>query len=76
MCLAVPMRIKKILSDNRARVERERTEMEINVSLLEDPKVGDYVIVHAGFGIELLDLSEAEGRLELFRQMARYAEEG
>lgn len=76
MCLAVPMRIKKILEDNRALVEREKTELEINVSLLESPKVGDYVIVHAGFGLELLDLSEAESCLELFRQMARYAEEG
>ena len=76
MCLAVPMRIKKILGDNRALVKREKTVLEINVSLLDSPKVEDYVIVHAGFGIELLDLKEAEIRLELFRQMARHAEEG
>ena len=37
--------------------------------LIEDPKIGDYVIVHAGFAIEKLDEQEAIERIEMFRQM-------
>ena len=69
MCLAVPMRISCLLEDNKALVKQGETEIEISTSLLEKVEVGDYVIVHAGFGIDLLDLQEAEERLELFRQM-------
>ena len=69
MCLAVPMRISCLLEDNKALVKQGETQIEISTSLLEKVEVGDYVIVHAGFGIDLLDLQEAEERLELFRQM-------
>ena len=69
MCLAVPMRISCLLEGNKALVKQGKTEIEISTSLLEKVEVGDYVIVHAGFGIDLLDLQEAEERLELFRQM-------
>ncbi len=63
------MRISCLLKDNKALVKQGETEIEISTSLLEKVEVGDYVIVHAGFGIDLLDLQEAEERLELFRQM-------
>jgi hydrogenase expression/formation protein HypC len=69
MCLAVPMQISCLLEDNKALVKQGEIEIEISTSLLEKVEVGDYVIVHAGFGIDLLDLQEAEERLELFRQM-------
>jgi len=42
---------------------------EANLSLIENPKVGDYVIVHAGYAIQTLDAAEAEETLELFRQL-------
>ena len=69
MCLAVPMQISCLLEDDKALVKQGEIEIEISTSLLEKVEVGDYVIVHAGFGIDLLDLQEAEERLELFRQM-------
>ena len=69
MCLAVPMEIKEILNTEFALARQGSTEIEVNISLLEDLKSGDYVIVHAGFAIETLDLEEAEGRIELFRQL-------
>ncbi len=40
----------------------------VNISLVE-AKVGDYVIVHAGYAIEVLDREEAERTLELFREL-------
>ncbi len=69
MCLAVPLEISKILDQERALVKQGRGELEINVSLLHEPKPGDFVIVHAGFGIDKLDLEEANKRLELFREI-------
>ncbi len=69
MCLAVPMQISCLLEDDKALVKQGEIEIKISTSLLEKVEVGDYVIVHAGFGIDLLDLQEAEERLELFRQM-------
>ena len=70
MCLAIPMQIKSLEPDGTALVARDDLEARIDVSLLESPKLGDYVIVHAGYAIEVLDLEEAQVRLEMFRTMA------
>ncbi|HUV07688.1 MAG TPA: HypC/HybG/HupF family hydrogenase formation chaperone [Spirochaetia bacterium] len=69
MCLAVPLEISRIVSEDKALVNLGDTTLEINISFLEDPKPGDYVIVHAGFAIQTLDLEEAQERLSLFREM-------
>jgi hydrogenase expression/formation protein HypC len=69
MCLAVPMKIVTILEDGKALVKQDDLETEVDLTLIEDPKVGDYVIIHAGYAIDLLDLEEAEERLKLFRAM-------
>ena len=69
MCLAVPMKIVKILEHGKALVEQDELATEVDLTLIEDPKVGDYVIIHAGYAIDLLDLEEAEERLKLFRGM-------
>jgi hydrogenase expression/formation protein HypC len=69
MCLAVPMKITKILADGKALVKQDDLETEVDLTLIQDPKIGDYVIIHAGYAIDLLDLQEAEERLKLFRAM-------
>jgi hydrogenase expression/formation protein HypC len=69
MCLAVPMKIVKILEGGKALVKQDDLETEVDLTLIEDPKVGDYVIIHAGYAIDLLDLEEAEERLKLFRAL-------
>ena len=51
MCLAFPGKIKKITGQN-AIVDFDGIEKEINISLLDDVKKGEFVIVHAGFAIE------------------------
>ena len=70
MCLAIPGKVIKIDSDkNHATVDYgEGTKRKANISLV-DVKKGDYVLVHAGFAIEVLDEKEAEKTLELFREM-------
>lgn len=74
MCLATPMKIVKILDKNRALVKQADVEAEIDISLLENAKIGDYVIVHAGFAIETLNFEEAEERLKLFTKLAEIKE--
>ena len=70
MCLATPMKIDTLLEGKRALVSQGGVKVQVDVSLLENPKPGDHVIVHAGFAIETLSLEEAEERIALFRRMA------
>ncbi|MCM8764114.1 MAG: HypC/HybG/HupF family hydrogenase formation chaperone [Candidatus Omnitrophica bacterium] len=64
MCLAVPMKIKR-KKGNTATVSLGGVERNIDVSLVENVKIGDYVIVHAGFAIQKLRKREAEATLRL-----------
>jgi len=63
------MKIVKIDSAGKALVKQDDLETEVDLTLIEDPKVGDYVIIHAGYAIDLLDLEEAQERLKLFRAL-------
>ena len=79
MCLAVPMQIVEILDERRGIVDLDGARYEARLDLIEKPRVGEYLIVHAGYAIEKLEQKEAEERLELFEQMAemvRREEEG
>jgi len=68
MCLAVPMKVISV-KGNEATVELGGVGKEISIQLMDDVKIGDYVIVHAGFAIQKLDEEEAEKTLSLFREM-------
>ncbi len=70
MCLAVPMQIIEVKTVSTATVELGGSRLEVDVSLIENPRPGDFVIVHAGFAIERLDVEEANARLELFSDLA------
>ena len=64
MCLGVPMRILA-RGARTATVELGGITQEVGLDLLPDARVGDYVIVHAGFALERLDLVQAANTLEL-----------
>ena len=68
MCLAVPMKVIEI-NGYLGMAEVGRVKREINLMLLDDVKIGDYVIVHAGSAIQKLDEVEAEKTLSLLREM-------
>lgn len=68
MCLGIPMKVLKIEGE-RAVAEIGGAEKEISIVLVDNLKVGDYVIVHAGFAIEKLDEKEALETLELIREI-------
>lgn len=59
MCLAVPLKITEI-NGNDAVGERDGVRRKIRLDFIENPKVGEYVIVHAGFAIERLCKEQAE----------------
>ena len=67
MCLAIPSRITKI-ENNMATIDVEGVQREASLLLLEDARVGDYVIVHAGFAIQKLDEAAAQETLDLLRE--------
>lgn len=69
MCLAVPLQIEKIHENNTASVKQGSSLLDVDISLLSDASVGDYVIIHAGYAIEVLELEEAETRIEMFDQL-------
>ena len=68
MCLAIPARVIEKNGD-RARVDfGEGVVREVNVSLV-DADIGDHVIVHAGFAIEVLNEEDAKETLRLWEEM-------
>ena len=62
MCLAVPLKLKEI-NGNDAIGERDGVTRSLRVDFIENPQVGDYVIVHAGFAIERVAADQAESDL-------------
>lgn len=73
MCLAVPARMVA-RNDLLATVEVSGVTREVSLMLLPDAKVGDYVLVHAGFAIQTVDEEEARRTLELFEELAAHEE--
>lgn len=80
MCLAIPMRVHEVrgeqddfLSFPVAVVEEEGLKKEVRLDIVDRwPKVGDYIIVHAGYAIHTLDADEAETNLKLMKEMAEH----
>ena len=76
MCLAIPGKVTEIDSDKEHAIVDygDGTKRKANTSLVE-VKLGDYVLVHAGFAIEVLDEKEAQETLEIFREMLSLGDE-
>ena len=75
MCLAIPSKIIKI-ENNLGTIDVEGVTRETNLILIEDAKVGDYVIVHAGFAIRKIDEFEARESLKILRESAAIVFDG
>lgn len=70
MCLSIPARIVSI-EGALATVDVMGNRRETDVSLVEEPKVGDYVLVHAGFAIEKMSPEDAAESLRLWEEIVR-----
>jgi hydrogenase expression/formation protein HypC len=69
MCLAIPSKIVEI-KGHSAMIDVAGVRREASLMMVEDVRVGDYVIVHAGFAIHKIDEVEAEESLRLLREVA------
>lgn len=68
MCLAVPMKIRKIEEDF-AVVESGRILRRVNIQMLTQVRIGDYILVHAGFAIEKIDPHKAKQTLKIIDEI-------
>lgn len=68
MCLAIPGKITEI-NDTTAIVDIMGNSIKADVSLVTDPKIGDYVIVHTGMAIAIIDEEEARMTIELMQEI-------
>ena len=70
MCLGIPMKLVS-KEGNTGKAELDGVRRTVALDLLPEAKLGDYVIVHAGYGIQILDEDAARETLELLAQIER-----
>ncbi|ADG13305.1 HypC/HybG/HupF family hydrogenase formation chaperone [Methanocaldococcus infernus] len=74
MCLAIPCKVIEIIEENGVKfaiAEYKGVRQKANLSLLENVKVGDYILIHAGYAIEVLPEKEAKESLELWEELLK-----
>ena len=69
MCLAVPVRVVSI-EGNEAEVEIGGVRRRVSIMLTPEANVGDYVLLHTGYAINVIDEAEAQETLKLLEEMA------
>ena len=75
MCLAIPAKILTKEDFGLADVEILGVTRSVALDLVPQAQVGDYILVHAGFGIEVIDEAYAQETLDLIRQLPALAGE-
>ena len=70
MCLAVPAKITHVDESGQGTAAYMGSEVKVNLSLVPQARRGDWVIIHAGFAIAVMDEEEARETLRLFKEMA------
>jgi hydrogenase expression/formation protein HypC len=79
MCLAIPAKVIELYETNgmkMAKVDFGGVVKEACMEYLPEVKLGDYTIVHVGFGLSILDEQEALDTMELLKQIDALGEEG
>ena len=69
MCLAIPALVKSI-DGFQAEVEIDGVTRQASIQLTPEVKVGDYVLLHTGYAINVIDQTEAEETLKLLRELS------
>jgi len=69
MCLAIPSKIVNI-ENNVATIDVDGVQREASLLLIDNPKIGDYVVVHAGFAINKINEEHALESLKLLKEAA------
>lgn len=74
MCLSIPVKIISI-EGSTAEVSAGGTIFNAGLQMIENAKVGDYVLLHAGFAIQKISEEEAAATLKLFEEMSNFHDE-
>lgn len=69
MCLAIPGKIVEI-NENSALVDFDGIKQNVIIALIQNPEIGKYVIVHAGYAIEMMNEEEAKEAIEQWKELA------
>ena len=69
MCLAIPALVKSI-DGHQAEVEIGGVTRQISIQLTPEVKIGEYVLLHTGYAINIIDEAEAEETLKLLRELS------
>jgi hydrogenase expression/formation protein HypC len=69
MCLAIPALVKSI-NGYQAEVDVSGVTRQVSIQLTPEAKVGDYVLLHTGYAINVIDEAEAEETLKLLRELS------
>lgn len=75
MCLAIPAKITEFESGGLATVDVLGVTRQISLDLTPQAQIGEYVLVHAGFAIEVVDEQYAQETIDLIRQFPELAGE-
>ncbi len=73
MCLAIPALIKSI-DGHQAVADIDGVSRQVSLQLTPEAKVGDYVLLHTGYAISIVDPAEAEETLKLLRELSEVSE--
>jgi hydrogenase expression/formation protein HypC len=69
MCLAIPALIKTI-KGQQAVVDIDGVTREVSLQLTPEAKEGDYILLHTGYAISIIDAAEAEETLKLLKELS------
>ena len=75
MCLALPAQVTELLPDESAKVNLGGITKTVSLALVSDVAVGDYVIVHVGYALSVIDPEEAARTLALFAELEQFEAE-
>ncbi len=75
MCLGIPAKVIHVDDRMQGKVDYMGTKIQVSFQLLDDVRVGDWVIVHAGFAISKMDEDEAQETFALLRELAAFRED-
>lgn len=69
MCLGYPAKVMEIFEDKKALVDYLGVKKVVNIGLIKDLNVGDYILIHTGVAIEKIDNTEAQEIEKLFGEV-------
>mgnify|MGYP001145107867 CR=1 FL=1 len=73
MCLAIPALIKKI-DGEQAEVDIDGTTRDVSLQLTPEAREGDYILLHTGYAISVIDAAEAEETLNILREISAFGD--